>query len=323
MVRFVYLLVGAIFMMTTSFAFAEEVVYDRILVKINDIIVTQYDLDEEMKPVLAKIKGRQLSDTEKKQIEKLKKQTLESMVNDALLAQEIAKYGINISDESIDREIESVKKQQNMSDEDFAEKIKEDGLTVEEFRKKLVKIFQKQELLGYMVHSKVLVTDSEIQKDYEDRREEYVLEKMVELAIILLPPDIAAVEVKKRIEDGEYTFAEAVEKYSIGPGKDQGGSIGEVTWSDLAEDWKESIVGVENGGVGQPLTVQDKEALLSPVKVVEDRLVPLEEVKENIFNRLMQEKRETSFTEYFEKLKESAVITYMDGSYKPENGVSQ
>lgn len=323
MVRFVYLLVGVFLLMSTSFVHANEVVYDRILVKINDNIITQYDLDEEMKPILSKIKDRQLSETEKKQIEKLRVQTLQQMVSDALLAQEIEKYGIVISEETVDKEIQNVKDQRNLSDEDFAEMLKKDGVTSEEFRKKLTELFQKQELIGYMVHSKVLVTDTEIQKDYDDRREDYLLEKMVDLAIILLPPDISAIEVKKRIEDGEYTFAQAAEKYSVGPGKEQGGSIGEVTWSDLADDWKESIAGVDIGGVSTPLTVQGKEALLSPVKIVEDRLVPLEEVRDSIFERLMQEKRETNFAEYFEKLKQSAVIIYMDGFGEPENGVSQ
>jgi len=156
------------------------------------------------------------------------------------------------------------------------------------------------------------VTDTEIQKEYEAKRDDYLLEKMIELAIIMLPADISPVEVKKRIEDGEFTFAEAAEKYSIGPGKDKGGSIGEVDWTDLADDWKASIEGVEVGGVGSPITVQGNEALLSPVKIIEDRLVPLEEVKESIFNRLMQEKRDRLFDEYFDKLKESSVIIYMD-----------
>ncbi len=321
--RFLYLLVGAILLMPISSVRAEDVVYDRILVKINDNIITQYDLNGKMKPILAKVKGRQLSETEKKQIEKLRKQTLEQMVSDALLEQEIIRYGIVISEETIDKEIKGVKEQRNLSDEEFDEMLKRDGLTLEEFRGMLTKMFQKQELLGYMVHSKVLVTDTEIQKNYEERREDYVLDKMVDLAIILLPSDISAVEIKKRIDDGEYTFAQAAEKYSVGPGKEQGGSIGEVTWGDLADDWREALVGVGIGGVSEPLSVQGKEALLSPVKMIEDRIVPLEEVRDAIFDRLMQEKREVNFAEYFEKLKQSAVIIYMDGFGEPENGVSQ
>lgn len=64
--------------------------------------------------------------------------------------------------------------------------------------------------------------------------------------------------------------------------------------------------------MSSPLTVQGKESLLSPVKIADDRLVPLEEVKDGIFDRLMQAKREKIFEEYFTKLKDTAVIEYMD-----------
>jgi len=157
-----------------------------------------------------------------------------------------------------------------------------------------------------------LVTDSEIEAEYKSRHDDYVLEKLVSLAIIMLPPETAAVEVKKRIEDGEFTFSEAAAKYSIGPGKDEGGSIGDVEWNDLADDWKESIEGVAEGGVSSPITVQGKESLLSPVKIIEDRLVPLEEVRDDIFKQLTEKKREKIFDDYFEKLKQSSVIEYMD-----------
>jgi len=292
-------------------AYAAEVVYDRILVKINDDIITQYDLDEEMKPILAKVNVKNLSAAQQEQLKDLRKQTLEKMINDKLMAQEIKKYGIEVPDKAVDDEIEKLKQDRNLTDEQFAEMVKADGLTVAEFRTRMKGLIEKQELLGYMVHSKVLVTDSEIQKEYEDHRDDYLLEKMVELGIILLPPDISAVEVRKRIKDGEMTFAEAAAKYSVGPGKDKGGSIGEMDWGDLSDDWKQSIEGVSVGGVGQPLKVQGKEALLSPIKIVEDRLIPLDDVRDDISNRLMQKKREVIFTDYFDKLKQSSVIEYM------------
>ena len=323
MSRIVSLLAGAVFLLSAVGVCAEEVVYDRIIVKVNDSIITQFDLDQEMKPILSKIKGRELSAVEKEQLNKLRKQTLGKMVNDELLGQEVIKYGITVSEDAIDTDVEGIKKRRGLDEEAFQELLKKEDMTLEVFRNKLKKTIQKQELLGYMVHSKVLVTDSEIQKEYESRHDDYVLEKMVELAIILLPPDISAVEVRKRILDGELTFAEAAAKYSVGPGKEEGGSIGELGWSDLAEDWRESIEGVEIKGVSTPITVQGKEALLSPVKIIEDRLVPLEEVRDDIFKRLTEAKREEIFNEYFEKLKENSVIEYMNKSDMPDNGVSQ
>ena len=212
MIRILSLSVWAFMLLFPAYALAEEVVIDRILVKINSSIITQYDLDEELKPILAQIKGRTLSSTEQEQFNKLKKQTLDKMVNDTLLAQEIKKYEIVISDEVLDQEVTKIQEEQGISADGFEARIAEDGETIESFRSKLKGMIEKQELLGYMVHSKVLVTDTEIQKEYETRREDYLLEKMVELAIILLPAEVAALEVKKRIEDGELTFAEAATK---------------------------------------------------------------------------------------------------------------
>ncbi|WP_247648360.1 SurA N-terminal domain-containing protein [Pseudodesulfovibrio sp. zrk46] len=312
MFRNMTLTVWALVLLMPMTAMAEEVVFDRIVAKINDEIITQYDLEEEMKPIYAQIGNRQLNDREKDQLAKLRKQTLERMVNDALLAQEIEKYGVVVSDDVIDKEIEKVKEERGLTDDEFLEMLKKDGVNLSEFRQKLKLIIEKQELLGYMVHSKVLVTDSEIEAEYKARRDDYVLEKLVSLAIIMLPSDVAPLEVKKRIEDGEMTFAEAAAKYSIGPNKDEGGSIGEVEWGDLADDWKDSIEGVSEGGVSSPVTVQGKESLLSPVKIVEDRLVPLEEVRDDLFKQLTEEKRNKIFEEYFDKLKQSSVIEYMD-----------
>tara|TARA_B100000683_G_C12494024_1_gene555570 strand:- start:1395 stop:2327 length:933 start_codon:yes stop_codon:yes gene_type:complete len=293
-------------------ATASDAVYDRILVKINEDIITQYDLDEAMQPVLKQIGDRELSAAQQEQVAVLRKQALEKLVNDTLIAQEIERYGIEISSDAIDKEIEALKRNEGLSDDEFLEVVKSDGMTIEEFRDQLKSIIEKRELLGYAVHSKVLVTDTEIKEEYEARRSAYSMGKIVELGIIMLPPDVAAQEVKKRIEDGELTFTEAVAKYSIGPAKDSGGSIGEVAWADLADDWRDSINGVEEGDVGEPLTVRGNESLLSPIKVIEDQMIPLEDVRDDIFEDLMDEKRETVFKDYFDKLKQRSVIVYMD-----------
>jgi peptidyl-prolyl cis-trans isomerase SurA len=302
---------------------AEDTVVDRILVKVNDSIVTQYDLDQAMKPVYDKIKDRKLSAREQAQVRQLRGQALDKLVNDILIQQEIKRFSIDISEENMDKEIERVRNDRGLTLEEFEKVVAKDGLTMEEFRSRLKKLLEKQELIGHMVNSKVVVTDSEVQDEYESRKDDYSLGKMVELAIILLPDDVSPVEVRERITSGEITFAEAVAKYSVGPGKDSGGSIGELSWEDLADEWQEALAGVAQGGVSTPLTIQGHQALLSPVKLNDDRMVPLEDVRNDIFKELMQKKRETLFTDYFEKLKKSAVIIYMDDSLKPDNGVSQ
>jgi len=310
--RHLFVMILALFLFLPAFAQAEDVVYDRILVKINDDIITQYDLNEEMKPVLAKIGDRALNDAEKAQLENMRKQLLDRMVNDRLMQQEIKRFEIEVTPDRLDQEIERFKTERGMTDEDFAATLEKDGLTMDEFRAKFKSVIEKQELLGIMVRSKVVVTDSEVQAEYEKNRANYSMDKTVTLAIIILPPDVSAVEVRKRISDGELTFAEAAEKYTIGPGKGKGGAIGEVVWNDLADEWRSALEGLSEGEVSNPIEVQGKEALLSPVKINSDRLVPLADVHDEIFRRLTDAKRETLFEEYFNKLKQSSVIVYMN-----------
>jgi len=311
--KFLSLLVGTLLLLPVAQVWAEGVVYNRILVKINENIITQYDLDEEMQPIMQQIGDRRLSDNEKVQLANLRKKALDKMVNDILIQQEVNKFGIEITEEVLDKEISRVKGERQMNDEEFEAAVAKDGLSMDDFRVRLKEMLQKHELISHMVNKKVLVTDSEIEKEYGSRKDEYTLEKLVEVGMLLLPSDVSAVEVRTRIMDGELTFAEAVEKYSIGPGKDSGGSIGEMNYSDLAFDWKEAIADVKVGGVSEPLMIQGQEALLSPIQISKDRLVPLEEVRDNLYQELMDQKRDKIFTDYFDQLKEKSVIVYMNG----------
>ena len=259
--------------------------------------------------------------SEQAQFEAFQKKVLDDMVNDVLIEQEVERYGIVVGDEDVDEEIERIKKDRELDDEGFSEAVAQDGLTIDDFRQRLKQMMQKQEIVRHKVSKKVLVTDSEIEEEYAARKDEYTLDKSVEVALILLPSDVSAVEVKTRIADGEMTFAEAVSKYSVGPAANSGGSLGEMKYADLAEEWKEALVGVSQGGVSEPFTLQGQEALLSPLKVSEDNLVPLEDVRDDIYQQLMQKRREEAFTDFFQQLKESAVIIYMDESLKPDDGV--
>lgn len=252
MVKVFSLLLGAMLLICSVTAQAEDTVVDRILVKVNDSIVTQYDLDQAMKPVYDKIKDRKLSAREQAQVRQLRGQALDKLVNDILIQQEIKRFSIDISEENMDKEIERVRNDRGLTLEEFEKVVAKDGLTMEEFRARLKKLLEKQELIGHMVNSKVVVTDSEIQEEYNARKDDYSMGKMVELAIILLPPEVSPVEVRERITSGEITFAEAVAKYSVGPAADSGGSLGEMKYADLAEEWRQALVGVPEAASANP-----------------------------------------------------------------------
>lgn len=321
--KFISLLLVAVLAIPTGQAWAQGQVINRILVKINNNIITQYDLDERLAPILEQLKGRELSPAEQEKFREFQKQALADMVNDVLLDQEVMKYGVTISEEDIDHEIERIKLDRKVDDAGFEELIAQDGLTIDDFREKLKKTMEKQEVVRHKVSKKVLVTDSEIEEEYKARKAEYTLDKTVEVGLLLLPADVSATEVHMRVKDGEMTFAEAVAKYSVGPAADSGGSLGEMNYDDLSEEWRLALRGVPVGGMSEPFMLQGQEALLSLIKLSEDNLVPLEDVRDELYAEMTAKKRQQIFDEYFEELKNSAVIIYTDKSMMIDDGVTQ
>ena len=161
-----------------------------------------------------------------------------------------------------------------------------------------------------MVSTKVVVTDTEVEQEYNERKAEFSKDSTVQLALILLPAGMPAGELKAAIESGTMTFAQAAEKYSQGPGASQGGDIGFIAWKDLAPEWNAALRGLKAGQIAQPVHIKEFEGLLQVVSIKEGEELPLDSVREQIYNSLHEGKFDKVFKDYLEKLRGKAVIVY-------------
>jgi peptidyl-prolyl cis-trans isomerase SurA len=118
------------------------------------------------------------------------------------------------------------------------------------------------------------------------------------------------VELKAAIESGQMTFAQAADKHSQGPGVGHGGDIGFLAWKDLAPEWNEALRGLKPGQIAQPVRIQDFEGLLQVVSLKEGEELPLDAVREQIYQSLHEGKFEKVFQEYLKRQREKAVIEY-------------
>lgn len=300
-----------ILLIFASAAMAEEYVFDRILVKVNDGIITESDLQMKLKNVKEKAKeqGKEITP---EAMEQIRAKILDKMVEDLLLDMEAQTYGITVDDEDVDEEIAYIKSQRNLSDEQLLEILSQDGLTIADFRDQLRDSIKKNRIVNHMVHNKVLVTDTELKQEYEQNIDQYSTGEMVDISVIVLPVDVASEEVLKRINDGEMTFAEAANKYSVGPGAGDGGKVNDVMRQALAQEWQDALKGLEPGQMTAPTLIGGKETIILLRKVKPGEVTPFKEVKDKLLKRMMAERRKEIFEEYFEELHEKAVITYMD-----------
>lgn len=281
---------------------------DRIVAVVNGEIITLFELNQRIRPVLERFRGRELGPEEKAAILRLKEQALQQMVDDILIQQEAERYQLDVSDASVENEVRGFRLKNNLTEEEFAEQLKLEGSSREEFADRVRRDILKHKLLGFMVRRKVVVTKEEIQAQYEANLQDYVKDKRVGLGIIVLPAGMPALELKRRIETGEIDFPTAAATYSQGPGADQGGDIGVLPWTNLAPEWKQALNGLDQGEISDPIDIQGREALLTLLSQEGGDVQPLEAVSDQIRADLLRRKLEDRFNEYMEQLRAEALI---------------
>ena len=161
------LLMGAV----TTGAVAETIV-DRIVAVANGEIITLFDLDERLKPMLARFEGKPMGEAEQRAVRELRGQVLDAMVDDILINQEAERLGVEVSDVEVENQIKQVRQQNGLTPEQFKDQLLLEGMTREMYARKLREDILKHRIIGFMVKRKVVITDEEIEAYYNAHPEE-------------------------------------------------------------------------------------------------------------------------------------------------------
>ncbi|WP_031484123.1 SurA N-terminal domain-containing protein [Maridesulfovibrio frigidus] len=294
---------------TGSFAKAEEKVVDGVVAVVNGDIVTMYEMNAKMAPILKQFSGKSLSAVEQEQVKNIRAQILHRFINEMIIDQEAKKLKVTVSDKDIEGEVNRIKSSSNLDDEEFNRQLKLQKTTLEEFKDGLRKDIRKHRLLSFKVKNKVVVTEEEIKAVWNSTKVQEAEENQsVHLKLILFPSDISAEKIREEIISGEITFEEAADKYTAGPGAGSGGDLGVLEWGDLAKTWHDALTGLKVGDISQPFEVQTSLALLKLDSYAKNEEDTFAENRDEIYDRLYREKQDAVFADYIKKLREKAVI---------------
>ncbi|HML54115.1 MAG TPA: SurA N-terminal domain-containing protein [Solidesulfovibrio magneticus] len=301
---------------------------DRVVAVVNGKLITLFDVNTRVADMVKQTQGVALKPDDPR-LDDLRRQVLESMITDLLIESEANKLKVTVSETEIDSQIEEIKKKNNLSQQQLVTELAKEGLTLKQFRDKMRLDSIKKRLLGFMVHRKVLVTDDEIRDYYEKNKGSLSAAKSVlgpkvsgGLGFIMVPNKKQAEELRDKINSGSMSFADAAKKFSIGPGRDQGGDLGDVQIKDLAPPLRSALTAVPPGQVSEPVLLDGKAVLLvqrtaSASAPAEKPVAPAaaagsnpsyEAAKEQIQELLYKQKFDKLFQEYIDNLRSKAVV---------------
>ncbi len=228
-------------------AFAQSTFMDRVLVIINEDVITQSEFDYRMSTIAREFTAENPAPPN------LPKQLLDGMISDRLQVQEANRRGIEIGEQELNAAIGRFASQQNASVEQLQASLEADGQPFAQFRESVRDTLTISRLTDYYARTRVVVPDYEIdvaidQAGLSADNSEYLVAR-----ILITNPEVnsgLAQRVRDEIEQG-MSFQQAVLTYSEAPDAQEGGLIGWRKPDNLPAQWAEALKELEAGQVSQ------------------------------------------------------------------------
>lgn len=325
------LCVGACLLFAAPAAATE--VLDRIVAVVNGEMITLSELNKNLELVLANKEISGGVDSQDADVQQMRRQVLNKMINDILLEKEAERYQIEVSDNDVQDYLDRFMQQNNLSTQEFVGYLNQQGMTLEEYKSTIKKNLVRDRLITAMVRRKVLVTDEEIQQYYDAHK--YELASGVtatlgaepggqQLSLIVFDDAKKAQAVRQQILGGDISFEQAARQNSVGPAADQGGDLGRINIPDLVPEMQAVARNLPAGQVSEPFTLSGKTAIIKLTSVSDagsssqatgqaagqaaGQAPPLDQVRDQIRAILEEPKMEEVFSEYTQRLRDKAVI---------------
>lgn len=246
---------------------------------------------------------------------------LKKLIEEKVILREAYARGIEISDTETDSMLEEVRREGGLSQSDLESELIKEGTNLSSYRKVVKDRLIALKLIGSEVDSKVIVTDKEIEKFYNENKKDYVSRPAraeVTAIFLRLNEDATVTEItdlkRKALRIAEElrnggNFESLAGRYNDEQLRERQGRLGEFQRGALIPQLDAKVFSMGRGEVNGPIWVKEGVYIVKLVKRTEDEIRPLEDARGEIYGHLFAQKREKIFNEWVRSLWEKALIT--------------
>ncbi len=291
------------------------VLLDKVVATVNEEVITWSELMSavlfEGKAVLDKAEAEE----RKKKIKELELPFLEQLINLRLQLQSARQMRLSVESAEIDASIDEIKSKYNLTDESLKASLDSEGLTMTEYRSRLADQILLQKTVNVAVRSKVVITDRAIEDYYKQHQDIFSEQDSLKIRQIFFfdPQDISARSelmnraetIARDIQNGK-DFSELAREFSEGPEKEFGGDLGYLQLGSTLKEVEDAALSLKVGEVSNPFW---SPAGLHIIRLEDRRSAGgLDEVRDQIKDKLFQETFQTKYRQWRAGLREKAYI---------------
>ena len=282
----------------------------KIVVKIENELITSYDIKNKIISTLL-LNNKQIN---QKNIDNLKKGSLETLIQNRLKKIELQKYNIKSDNLKIASYLNSLSSN-NITN--LRNTFEQNNLDFQTFKDEVDIEFKWRNFIFEKFSNKIEIDSNNIINEIETKinKQNLINYNLSEIEILKTSPEQ---DKKKVLEIQNFIkqagFEKAVRKYSIGSTADKDGQLGWVKSNSLSKDFLNILRKTKIKEITQPILQQNR---ITIIKLNDKRIEKITKEKiESLKNELITKKKNDLFklysNSYLSKLKNTKLIEYID-----------
>jgi peptidyl-prolyl cis-trans isomerase SurA len=299
---------------------ARTVLIERIVARVNNQIITQREYDKERETLHEQLAKQYSGAQLEQEFNAQSKNLLRDMIDQDLLIQKANDDDINV-DADVIKQLDQIRQQYNLPSLDALQQaVENDGMNWEDFKDRIKRQLLTREVISREVGSRILITQADARKYFEEHKSEFDSPPGVHLAEILISTEkrssADAEKIAKKalaeIQNGA-RFSDVAKEYSDAPSAKDGGDVGFFKAGTIAPDIAKAIANVDPGDVSGIIHTQYGYMIF---KVLEKRVgqnPTYDQVSNQVMNTLYAQKIEGALRGFLTTLRQESYIRLAPG----------
>jgi peptidyl-prolyl cis-trans isomerase SurA len=296
-------------------------IVEQIIARVNNEIVTsseyersKADLKTEVMQDCPACTPAQIQD----RLVPLEKNLLRDMIDNLLLIQRAKDLGINVDTDVIKR-LDELRQQNGIeSMEDLEKAIRGEGLSYEDFKSNIRNGLYRDEVMRREVGAKAVPDKTEIQKYYEEHKQDFVRQESVFVREIFVSTEGKTEEEKvalhakadgllARVKAGE-DFGEIAKRFSDAGTSKKNGELGLFRRGVMDSTLEQAVFKLNRNEITDVIVIATGFEILQVMERYEAGQQPVEKVENEINNILYDQKMKPALRDYLDKLREDSYV---------------
>ncbi|MCK5579762.1 MAG: peptidyl-prolyl cis-trans isomerase [Candidatus Omnitrophica bacterium] len=299
-----FLIITLIFS-ATNYSIAAD---DAIIAIVNDELITLSDLKEYLRSTATQLRLEGRTTEEINAIlPQLEADGLRRLIEDKLVLDAANNAGLEVNKKIIDKRYAEIRKRYT-SEQEFLNSILSIGVTPSDIRNKIRGQLKIKFIIGQEVRSKIYITPPEVTDYYKKHFEDYQRKERVNLDSIFIARGQDMKKARKKTEQALNLLQEGKDFLQVAQEFSEAPSVGIIERGRMIPAIEDVAFGLTLNEIS-PIVESESGLFIFKLKEKSSSdVIPLQEVKDKIYDKIYQIKLKEKLASWINKLKEEAFI---------------